>query len=338
MRIDKISVENFRCFETYEVSFARKATVLIGRNGAGKTNLLTSLVHSLSFPFAKNVIKGIQTIGTSSPDLKVAAIDNKGTFDARFDADKNDYIYPIKILSEGFFNDEKLDWAMVKNGKGGGGGLSTSLYKKAFEKFQHYYNQNSAKKPLPVLAFFADSFPHIEANISGYAKTVLASENGLPRNFGYYKWDERNNCIGIWKERYIKVYSSLNNFKRPEFGIVNELNDLYLMIKNETDYGDYAKLELRAEYLREELEKIRTELKKDPEFVELNYIDNYLKRFTNSLNDKYDFINKEFEIKQIKVIGTNKSEQHIQFEFIDKRKIFFDKYETIDPHTQVLMQ
>ena len=96
------------------------------------------------------------------------------------------------------------------------------------------------------------------------------------------------------------------------------------MIKNETDYGDYAKLELRAEYLREELEKIRTELKKDPEFVELNYIDNYLKRFTNSLNDKYDFINKEFEIKQIKVIGTNKSEQHIQFEFIDKRKIFFD--------------
>jgi predicted ATP-binding protein involved in virulence len=322
MKIDSIIIENFRCFENYEISFGKKTTVLIGKNGTGKTNVLTGLVYSLSFPFAKNEIKGIQTIGTSSPDLKVAAIDNKGTFDARFDDKVKDYIYPIKLTNKAIFNNEELEWAMVKEKKGGG--LSSSLYKKAFEKFQQYYNEKNITKPLPILAFFADSFPHIEANISGYAKTVLTSENGLPRNFGYYKWDEKNNCIGIWKERYTKVYTSLNNFKRPEYGIINELNDLYLMIENASENDDILKWELKAERLRKDLEIIRTELKKDPEFIEVNFIDNKLKKFTDSLDEKYNFINREFEIKQIKVIGTSKSEQHIQFDFIDERTMFFD--------------
>jgi len=211
---------------------------------------------------------------------------------------------------------------MVKEKKGGG--LSSSLYKKAFERFQLYYNDNDINKPLPILAFFADSFPHIEANISGYAKTVLTSENGLPRNFGYYKWDEKNNCIGIWMERYTKVYTSLNNFKRPEYSIINELNDLYLMIENAPDHDDIVNWKLKAERLRKELDTIRTELKNDSEFIELYFIDSKLKKFIDSLDEKYNFINKEFEIKQIKVIGTSKSEQHIQFDFIDERTIFFD--------------
>lgn len=199
MKINSIYLENFRCFKRCEIEFGKKSTILIGKNGTGKTNLLTGLVYSLSFPFAKNVMEGMQTIGTSSPDLKVAAIDNKGTFDARFDIETNDYTYPIRLVNKASFDNKQLEWSMVKPKKDGG--LSSSLYKTAFEKFQVYYNENNPDKPLPVLAFFTDSFPHIEANISGYAKTILSSENGLPRNFGYYKWDEKNNCIGIWKER-----------------------------------------------------------------------------------------------------------------------------------------
>jgi predicted ATP-binding protein involved in virulence len=322
MHINKIKIENFRCFTNYEISFGEKTTVLIGKNGTGKTNILTGLIYSLSFPFAKNEIKGLQTISTSSPDLKIAAIDNKGTFDARFDDKSNDYIYPIKLINNATFDNEDLDWSMVKERKGGG--LSSSLYKKAFEKFQHYYNENDTNKPLPVLAFFSDSYPHIEANISNYAKSVLTSENGLPRNFGYYKWDEKNNCIDIWQERYKNIYTSLNNFKRPDLGIVAELSELYLKMENAPDHEDFLKWQSRADTLRKELETVRSEIKKDPEFIELTFIDNKLKKFTELLDEKYDFINKEFEIKQIKVIGTSKSEQFIQFEFTDDRKIFFD--------------
>jgi predicted ATP-binding protein involved in virulence len=322
MIIKNIAIQNFRCFKSYEISFGKETTVLIGKNGTGKTNLLTGLVYSLSFPFAKNIIKGIQTIGTSSPDLKIAAIDNKGTFDARFDNKINDYVYPIKLTGKSTFDSEDLEWSMVKEKKGGG--LSSSLYKKAFQKFQQYYNENNSNKPLPVLAFFADSFPHIEANLSGYAKSILASQSELPRNFGYYKWDEKNNCIGIWKERYANVYNSLNNFKRPEYSIITELNELYLLIENAPDHEDILKWELKAESLRKDLDAIRSDLKKDPKFIELNFIDSKLKKFTESLNDKYDFINTEFQIKQIKVVGASRSEEYIQFDFIDGRTMFFD--------------
>jgi predicted ATP-binding protein involved in virulence len=96
------------------------------------------------------------------------------------------------------------------------------------------------------------------------------------------------------------------------------------MIENTPDHDDIVKWELKAERLRKELDTIRIELKKDPEFIELNFIDGKLKKFTDSLDEKYNFINKEFEIKQMKVIGTSKTEQHIQFDFIDERTMFFD--------------
>lgn len=322
MRIDKIIIENFRCFEEYEVSFGKKSTVLIGKNGTGKSNLLTGIVYSLSFPFAKNKVAGLQTIGASSPDLKIAAIDNKGTFDARFDDKVNDYIYPIKLSSTAKLNNEVLEWKMVKNEKGKG--LASSYYQNAFEKFQRYYNENDVNKPLPVLAYFSDSYPHIESNISAYVKSVLNSENGLPRNFGYYKWDERNNCIGIWKERYIKIYTSINNFKRPEYGIIDELNELYKKIDERRGKEDASNYEPEAKAIINQLSDLNAALRSDPDYIELNFIDEKLKKFTDSLEEKYNFINKEFGVRQIRVIGTNKTDQYIQFEFVDKRKMFFD--------------
>lgn len=96
------------------------------------------------------------------------------------------------------------------------------------------------------------------------------------------------------------------------------------MIGNENDQEEIARWELKAEQLRKQLDVVRSELKKDPEFIELNFIDGILKKFTSSVVETFDFINKEFEIKKTKVIGTSKSEQHIQFEFVDGRKILFD--------------
>lgn len=322
MKIEKINIENFRCFEEYEISFGKKATVLIGKNGTGKSNLLTGLVYSLSFPFAKNKEEGLQTIGASSPDLKIAAIDNKGTFDARFDDKVNDYIYPIKLSNTAIFNNEVLEWKMVKNEKGKG--LASSFYQDAFVKFQRYYNENDVNKPLPVLAYFSDSYPHIEANFSAYVKGILNSENGLPRNFGYYKWDEKNNCIGIWKERYIRINTSVNNFKRPDLSLIEELNELYLKLNEKRGQEDSSEYEPKAEAIVKQLSDLNTALRNDPEYIELSFIDDRLKKFTDSLEEKYNFINDEFGIKQIKVIGTNKTEQYIQFEFADKRKMFFD--------------
>jgi predicted ATP-binding protein involved in virulence len=43
LRIDKLRLENYRCFDVIEVTFDRKLTVLVADNGAGKTSILDAI-------------------------------------------------------------------------------------------------------------------------------------------------------------------------------------------------------------------------------------------------------------------------------------------------------
>jgi predicted ATP-binding protein involved in virulence len=48
MKINKLTLENFRCFEHYEINFSDRFTLLIGDNGSGKTAVLDSIKLALS--------------------------------------------------------------------------------------------------------------------------------------------------------------------------------------------------------------------------------------------------------------------------------------------------
>ena len=43
MKIHSMQVEHYRCFEQFDISFDSQLTVLIGKNGAGKTSVLDVL-------------------------------------------------------------------------------------------------------------------------------------------------------------------------------------------------------------------------------------------------------------------------------------------------------
>ncbi len=60
MRIDKVILNNFRCFEQLEVTFHPQMTVLIAPNGAGKTTILDAVRIAL-WPFVKGFDLGSQT-------------------------------------------------------------------------------------------------------------------------------------------------------------------------------------------------------------------------------------------------------------------------------------
>ena len=48
MYIQNIKLKNYRNYEDFNLDFGKKATVLIGKNGMGKTNMITALKQSLS--------------------------------------------------------------------------------------------------------------------------------------------------------------------------------------------------------------------------------------------------------------------------------------------------
>jgi predicted ATP-binding protein involved in virulence len=212
MIIEKININDFRCFETYEVSFAPQITVLIGKNGTGKTNLIAALKKGMSFIFSNPNTKviGQQNISTSGA-LHISKFE---PMDARYIDEKRDFKYPINIKYDGIFHDEKISWEFHKGSQGGS--LTPKKYQEAFQSFQNYYNQNLGNPSLPILAFFSDSYPHKKISVGSYARGILEMEGELPRNFGYYMWDAETNCAEIWQNRYVKVYNNFNDFKKTD--------------------------------------------------------------------------------------------------------------------------
>ena len=47
MRIDKLYLQNFRCYDELKLEFDKNMTVIVGENGKGKTAILDALAISL---------------------------------------------------------------------------------------------------------------------------------------------------------------------------------------------------------------------------------------------------------------------------------------------------
>lgn len=60
MKIEQVSLKNFRCFEQLDVTFHPQLTVLTAPNGAGKTTILDAVRIAL-WPFVKGFDLGSQT-------------------------------------------------------------------------------------------------------------------------------------------------------------------------------------------------------------------------------------------------------------------------------------
>lgn len=213
MRLDRIVLHNYRNFSDYDIALGHKTTLLIGKNGMGKTNLIAAMVQVLSFIFSKQRDKK-QYDFIASSDRKVQGF--SGT-DARFE--NVDYQYPIKIHAEGALPEDdtpdtdllggSLGWSFEQ--ESATSGLKDSLFKDAYQKFWQYYNDKNEK---PVLAYFSDGFPHKNTRIGASIKSKLESGNPLPPNTGYYQWDLDQSCVEIWKTYFAMQWN--NNSTKPD--------------------------------------------------------------------------------------------------------------------------
>ncbi len=78
MKIDKIRLINFRCFEEIEVSLDNRLTVLIARNGAGKSTILDAIALALG-PFLTR-LPGVSGINPKKTDFRVNDDGNQPAF------------------------------------------------------------------------------------------------------------------------------------------------------------------------------------------------------------------------------------------------------------------
>ena len=54
MRIKEIGINNFHCYQQTTFQFADRVTILIGKNGSGKSSLIKGIKNALSVFFFYN--------------------------------------------------------------------------------------------------------------------------------------------------------------------------------------------------------------------------------------------------------------------------------------------
>lgn len=194
MRIQELHIGNFRNYREYRIAFGGRMTVLIGKNGIGKTNILQAIIYALSCFFnkwkgsynskflqsSKNNIKKLKTT-----DAFFGVVDNR-----------EDYHYPVSIGISAVFSAFPLRWRLYKES------LNSTVLKTDYEEASNLFwniGLGGGLGNLPVLCYYSDSFPHIKDTLTKGMRDMLASEFGIPQNSGYYKWDEEENCTSIWE-------------------------------------------------------------------------------------------------------------------------------------------
>lgn len=203
MRINKLRLCNYRNYRDFSVDFGSEATIFIGKNGAGKTNLIKAVKQLLSFVFSHRKDEP-QYEFISSSDRNVISFK---PLDARYGKDEGEseynYHYPIvNTLYATLANGEQLEWTFEKESLTSG--LKDTLYRKANQEFWKVYD--NGRDRLPVFAYFSDSYPHVNLQLSTTIKALLESGNPLPRNAAYYKWDDDKNCTEIWLQYFTMQY------------------------------------------------------------------------------------------------------------------------------------
>ena len=101
MYLEKIVLNNFRCFEKLEVNLDKMLTVVVGANGAGKTSLLEGMAIAISTMFtALDGVKG-QGIDKSQAHLKAYAMGSTSDVQPQ---------YPVTISADAVVDGRQVHW------------------------------------------------------------------------------------------------------------------------------------------------------------------------------------------------------------------------------------
>jgi len=316
MKINKICIENFRCFKHYEIDFGLQTTVLIGKNGTGKTNLITALKQGMSFMFASN--KEYKRTLNFNNNCKVRAF---RLWDTRFAPIEGGFCFPTENTFEATFNNKPLSWSFLK--KNDPGKLYGTNYIEAQSKILRCYNKDIENSELPVLAFFSDSYPHISSNVGTKAKAIVRRDM-LPRDFGYYGWDENTNCAELWHSRYIKCFNYIDDLERAIDKLEYQIANYRTQISNEIDKSVTEEWKNNCDKLNEKLSFLKANTLKPSFENELAFINNKIEVFTEPLRKEFETTANEFQISRIFVNRPDRKTYSIEFSYEDGKSMYFD--------------
>ncbi|WP_150048162.1 AAA family ATPase [Methylomonas rhizoryzae] len=111
MKINKLKLANFRCFEKYEIDFSDRFTLLIGDNGSGKTTILDSLslnIQDLLSQFSTNQITCERSLSLDDMSFTISSMGQSIT---------KEYEQQTFIDAEYTTNNNRFEWKHGRDSK-----------------------------------------------------------------------------------------------------------------------------------------------------------------------------------------------------------------------------
>lgn len=147
MRIDSISIKNYRCYEQLDISLHERLTLFVGKNGAGKTTILDAIAVAASTFLGG--IEGASSRMIDAEDAKYNFYDLEGIVDPQ-------HQFPVVITGHGDCNgDKNLTWTRSLNSAGGRTTIKEAqVLVKVAEKLQKRIMEGDSEVTLPILSYY----------------------------------------------------------------------------------------------------------------------------------------------------------------------------------------
>jgi predicted ATP-binding protein involved in virulence len=236
IRIKKVSIENFRGFENFELEFKPDLTVLIGENGAGKTAVLDCLALLLTVFIQYQIFKNFRELSNS--------------LDIRQNSSKTTNRISL------FLGNEELYWEAGLNRNNDYLFLNEMLHiESVIQQLFHGRKTTENRVNLPLIVYYPVSNAPVSfidfknANDNFTTDIFSAYEGALDKNsfdfvnfFNWYKWQEnierqigKNKVLDAVRDAIYKILSDDHNqFDKLSINWLNNPNGEMIIHKGET--------------------------------------------------------------------------------------------------------
>ena len=145
MKIARITVKNFRCFGELTVTFDDRLTILVGKNGAGKSAILDAVTVVAGTLMSELKMK---TFGIRKEDARNVCYPLGSGIDVQAQ-------FPVSIDAEGSLGGESVQWTRVlRSAKGHTVTVDSDRFRQVSATYAKSVAEGDANLILPIISYY----------------------------------------------------------------------------------------------------------------------------------------------------------------------------------------
>ena len=298
MKLKSINLHNFRCYQDNDFYFGSDTTIIIGKNGTGKSSLLSAIRKGMTFVFSNSE----SNILIRNNSNKVEGLND---WDTTFIEFGGGFLWPTDIKYNIEINQEDLYWRFYKDKYAGK--LHSKYYRDTQKLFDSYHLDKSST--LPLLGFYGDCYPHKRKEnnkvINSFNK-ILTKSVVLPRDIGYTLWNSDESIVSSW---FLRTKFILDEIQQDKYTL-DELSKEIQNLKSkslERIKGENTVLTVQIDALENRQKLFEDKFQSSTVYLiqEMNFVKDRLMYFFSKMNE---FDSNElilFDIKKSKTYRTD---------------------------------